>query len=132
MSQTPIIVTYDIKELFADLDKKMDDRFAAMDKKMDDRFTAMDKKMDDRFEKVDQRLEKLDTKVDRLEEKVNKLEVGQAEIRGDIKALDEKTSGLEKRVGNQEFLNRTTFGGVIVIIIGGMIKLVVDWLSFKP
>ncbi len=110
MSQTPITVTYDLKELLTNLDKKIDAR----------------------FDQLESRFDKLENRFDKLETKVTALEIGQAEIRGDIKALDEKVSGLDKRLSNQEFLNRTTFGGLVVIIIGGVAKLVIDWFSNKP
>lgn len=95
MSQTPITVTYDIKELFANLEKRMDDRFDRLEKRMDDRF-------------------------EKLEDKVNNLEKGIVEIKGEIKALD-------KRIDNQEILNRITLGGVIVVILGGAAKMFGWW-----
>ncbi|MDV3000846.1 MAG: hypothetical protein N5P05_002452 [Chroococcopsis gigantea SAG 12.99] len=99
MSQTPITVSYDIKELFTNLENKID---------------------------------KLESKIDKIDQKVTALEIGQAEIRGDIKALDEKVSGIEKRVGNQEFLNRTTVGGLILVIVGGLAKIIIDWFARQP
>lgn len=113
MSQTPITVTYDIKELFTNLERNIGARL--------DRF---EKRIDDRFEKVDQRF-------DKLEEKVNKLEIGQVELKSEIKKLDEKLSvqiaALDKRIDNQEILNRITLGGVIVVILGGAAKMF-GWL----
>ena len=35
-------------------------------------------------------LNKLDSKIDKLDEKIDKLATGQVEIKGDIKALDER------------------------------------------
>lgn len=51
------------------------------------------------FTKVNQRL-------DKIESSLTDLKVSQAEIKGDIKALDEKVNGIGKRLENQEFLNR--------------------------
>ena len=59
-------------------------------------------------------LTRIDNKLDKLSEDVTELKVGQAEIKGDLKAIDERLSGqikaldtkveqLDKRVGNQEF-----------------------------
>jgi chromosome segregation ATPase len=48
--------------------------------------TRFEHKMDNQFAEVNQKLEKID-------QRLNKLEVGQAELSGDIKALDEKLSG---------------------------------------
>ena len=43
-------------------------------------------------------LGKLDQKLDKIDERLNKLEVGQAEIKGDIKALDTKVEQLVRLV----------------------------------
>lgn len=51
-------------------------------------------------------LAKIDGRLDRIEANQNEFNVSQAEIRGDIKALDEKVSGLGKRLENQEFANK--------------------------
>ncbi|MDJ0688131.1 MAG: hypothetical protein QNJ41_06460 [Xenococcaceae cyanobacterium MO_188.B32] len=85
------------------------------------------------LKKLDSRFDKLDNRLDRIDERLNKLEVGQAEIKGDIKAIDEKLSGqikaldtkveqLDKRIGNQEFTNRGVLVGLIIVILGGAAK----------
>ena len=78
-------------------------------------------------------LGQINQKLDKLSTDVTELKVGQAEIKGDIKAVDEKLSGqikaldtkveqLDKRVGNQEFTNRGVLIGLIVVILGGAAK----------
>ena len=78
-------------------------------------------------------LGQINQKLDKIDSRLTKLEVGQAEIKGDIKATDEKLSGqikaldtkveqLDKRVGNQEFTNRGVLVGLIVVILGGAAK----------
>ena len=78
-------------------------------------------------------LTRIDNKLDKLSEDVTELKVGQAEIKGDLKAIDERLSGqikaldtkveqLDKRVGNQEFTNRGVLVGLIVVILGGAAK----------
>ncbi|MEL6929664.1 MAG: hypothetical protein AAFO95_13630 [Cyanobacteria bacterium J06600_6] len=78
-------------------------------------------------------LGQINQKLDKIDDRLTKLEVGQAEIKGDIKAVDEKLSGqikaldtkveqLDKRVGNQEFTNRGVLVGLIVVILGGAAK----------
>jgi hypothetical protein len=42
---------------------------------------------------------------------------------GDIKALNEKVSGIDKRLENQEFINRSIFVGLIIALVGGVVKL---------
>lgn len=68
-------------------------------------------------------LGQINQKLDKIDDRLGKLEVGQAEIRGDIKALDAKVEQLDKRVGNQEFTNRGVLIGLIVVILGGAAKL---------
>jgi hypothetical protein len=70
---------------------------------------SLDLKIEQRFDKVDERL--------------NKLEIGQADIKGDIKSLDTKTEQLDKRIGNVEFANRGILIGLVVVILGGAVKL---------
>jgi hypothetical protein len=70
---------------------------------------SLDSKIEQRFDKVDERL--------------NKLEIGQADIKGDIKSLDTKTEQLDKRIGNVEFANRGILVGLVVVILGGAVKL---------
>ena len=67
-------------------------------------------------------LGQINQKLDKIDDRLGKLEVGQAEIRGDIKALDTKVDQLDKRVGNQEFTNRGVLIGLIVVILGGAAK----------
>lgn len=65
---------------------------------------------------------KLDQRLDRMEISLNELKVSQAEIRGDIKALDEKVNGIGKRLENQEFTNRGILVAVVIALIGGAAK----------
>ena len=79
---------------------------------------------------INQKLDKLTEDVTELKTKdVTDLKVGQAEIKGEIKALETKVEQLDKRVGNQEFIpirgqaNRGILIGIVVIILGGAAKL---------
>ena len=60
-------------------------------------------------------------------EEVNNLKTGQAEIKGEIKSLDSKVDQLDKRVANQEFLNRGIFSGMLLIVLGAITKLFLGW-----
>jgi hypothetical protein len=77
--------------------------------------------------KIDQKIDKLEEKftqkLDTLSKDITELKVGQAEIKGEIKALEEKATGLDERVKNQEFVNRGVLVGLIVVILGGAAKL---------
>lgn len=68
----PTTLTYTLEEVLSRFEQKMDRQFAEVNQKMDKQFTE-----------VNQKLEKID---DRL----NKLEIGQAELIGEIKALDQR------------------------------------------
>ena len=70
---------------------------------------------------LNQRMDKLEESNKKLEKDLNDLRVGQAEIKGEIKALDNKIDGVEKRVGNLEFFNRVGVSS----LIGGIIALIV-------
>ena len=67
-------------------------------------------------------LTRIDNKLDKLSEDVTDIKVSLAEVKGDIKTLDTKVDGLEKRVGNQEFTNRGVLVGLILVILGGAAK----------
>lgn len=77
--------------------------------------------------KIDQKIDKLEEKftqkLDQISKDVTELKVGQAEIKGEIKALEEKVNGIDERVKNQEFVNRGVLVGLIVVILGGAAKL---------
>lgn len=67
-------------------------------------------------------LTRIGNKLDKLSEDVTDIKVSLAEVKGDIKTLDTKIDGLEKRVGNQEFTNRGVLVGLILVILGGAAK----------
>ncbi|NCS59509.1 MAG: DUF4164 family protein [Microcystis aeruginosa G11-04] len=81
-------------------------------------------------------LTRIEGKIDFLQrdvnERLNKLEIGQSELRGDIKALDERLTaeikGLTARVAYQEFTNRGILIALVVAILGGAAKI----LGFFP
>jgi predicted nuclease with TOPRIM domain len=83
---------------------------------MDRQFAEVNQKMDRQFAEVNQKLETIDNRL-------NKLEVGQAELSGEIKTLEEKVIGIDKRLDNQEFINRGVLVAVIIALISGVVKL---------
>ncbi|MEB3312103.1 MAG: hypothetical protein VKJ02_17900 [Snowella sp.] len=58
-----------------------------------------------------------------IQKDVTELKVSQTEIRGDIKVLDEKITGIGKRLENQEFIGRSIFVGIIFALLVGAVKL---------
>ena len=70
--------------------------------------------------KINQRLDKIDENVTDL--KVNQVRM-EERLSGQINLVDEKVSGLGKRLENQEFTNRGTLIGLIVVVLGGAAKV---------
>ena len=72
-------------------------------------------------------LTRIEGKIDKIDERLTKVEIGQSEIRGDIKALDDRLTteikGLTARVAYQEFTNRGILVALVVGILGGAAKL---------
>ena len=72
------------------------------------------------FVKINQRLDKIDETVTEL--KVNQVRM-EERLSGQINLLDEKMSGLDKRIENQEFTSRGILIGLIVVVLGGAAKV---------
>lgn len=66
---------------------------------------------------------KLNQRLDEVNTTLTDIKVNQAETRGDIKVLDEKITGIGKRLENQEFIARGIFVGVILALLAGAVKL---------
>ncbi|WP_375329358.1 DUF4164 domain-containing protein [Microcystis sp. BLCC-F210] len=98
-------VTYSLESVLTRIESKID---------------SLEKRMNERFDKVDERF-------DKVEDRLTKVEIGQAELKaelkGDIKVLDEKIEGLTVRVGYQEFTNRGILIALVVAVLGGAAKL---------
>ncbi len=98
-------VTYSLEAVLTRIESKID---------------SLEKRMNERFDKVDERF-------DKVEDRLTKVEIGQAELKaelkGDIKVLDEKIEGLTVRVGYQEFTNRGILIALVVAVLGGAAKL---------
>ncbi|MFM7578930.1 MAG: DUF4164 domain-containing protein, partial [Microcystaceae cyanobacterium] len=84
--------------------------------------------------KLEDILAKIDSRLENIENGLTDLKISQVEIKGEIKALDEKLSGqvktldekvtgMGKRLENQEFLNRGILTALIVALIAGAAKL---------
>ena len=68
-------------------------------------------------------LTKIDNRLDRIENDLTEIKINQSETRGEIKVLDEKITGIGKRLENQEFIGRSIFVGVILALLAGAVKL---------
>ena len=102
MTITPTTVNYPLEDVRDRFEQKRDRQFAKVNQKRDRQFAEVNQKL-------------------------NKLEIGQVELSGEIKTLDEKVSGIDKRLDNQEFINRGVLVALIVALIGGATKLF-GWL----
>ncbi|MBE9074450.1 DUF4164 family protein [Microcystis sp. LEGE 08355] len=120
-------VTYSLEAVLTRIESKID----SLEKRMDEKIDSLEKRMNDRFDKVEDRLTKVeigqaelkaelkgDIKV--LDEKIEGLK---GELKGDIKVLDEKVEGLTVRVAYQEFTNRGILIALVVAVLGGAAKL---------
>ena len=105
-------VTYSLESVLTRIESKID----SLEKRMNEKIDSLEKRMDERFDKVDERF-------DKVEDWLTKLEIGQADLKGDIKVLDEKIEGLTVRVGYQEFTNRGILIALVVAVLGGAAKL---------
>jgi NAD-specific glutamate dehydrogenase len=77
-------------------------------------------KIDQRLDRIEQSANDLKVTTARLEEKTESLE---KKIDSQGKILEAKLDGLDKRIVNQEFINRSVLAALIVGIIGGFAKL---------
>ena len=116
MTTNPPILTYTLEEILSRLDQKIEKQFTEVNQKMDRQFAEVNQKMEKQFAQVNQKLEIIDGRL-------NKLEIGQAEQSGEIKTLEEKVIGIDKRLDNQEFINRGVLVAVIIALISGVVKL---------
>ena len=113
----PIIQT-DIAEIFRDIKQEQKESKAKildLLKEFKQEFNDFKKEIDDRFDKIDNRFDKVDARL-------NKLENGQTELKGEIKTLNATVEQLDKRIANQEFLNRGVFIGLLLALLGGIVN----------
>ncbi len=79
-------------------------------------------------------LKDIQSKQSKILEEVKEVKIGQARLEGRIDTLDEKLSGqiktldakieqIDKRVANQEFINRGVLIGLILALLGGAAKI---------
>ncbi len=127
-----------------ELDKKIDSRFVELDRKIDTRFVELDKKIDSRFVELDKKIDDLDRRMQigfaevegkfgeiRGEIKTVRVEISEvrAELKGDIRAVEAKLEGFDKRISYQEFASRSIF----VTVLGGiLLALARFFFTFDP
>jgi murein lipoprotein len=75
--------------------------------------------------KIDRLSEQLNSKIDKLSEEVNNLRVDIANIKGEL-------TGVNKRLDNLEFTNRTIFVAIVTALMAGLVKLFLPNLPTNP
>ena len=68
-------------------------------------------------------LKQINTKLDKISEDIVELKIAQTTTNGKIETLDSKVENLDKRVGSIEFANRGIFISLLLLVLGGAIKL---------
>ncbi len=120
-------VTYSLEAVLTRIEGKIDSLEKRLDEKIDSLEKRIDEKIDSLENRIDEKIDSLENRIDerfyKIEYRLTKVEIGQAELKGDIKALDEKINGLTARVAYQEFTNRGILIALVVAILGGAAKL---------
>jgi predicted nucleic acid-binding Zn-ribbon protein len=83
--------------------------------------------------KIDSYQKDVSQKFDKIEERLTKLEIGQSELKGDIKALDSKVIETEKRINDLNGrLNITSnaFLGIVGILVTGILGILAKIVFF--
>ncbi len=120
-------VTYSLESVL----KEIKDSIKEVNQKIDTLQKDVNQKIDTLQKDVNQKIDSLETRMDerfdKVEDRLTKVEIGQAELKGElkgnIKVLDEKIEGLTVRVGYQEFTNRGILIALVVAVLGGGAKL---------
>ncbi|WP_414574700.1 hypothetical protein [Anabaena sp. CCY 9402-a] len=72
-------------------------------------------------------LGQINQKLDVLQKDITDIKIGQikleAELKGEIKALETEVKGIGKRLDTQEFINRSVVVGFVLALTAGAIKL---------
>lgn len=84
-----------------------------------------DKLSEDLNKKIDKVSEEVNGKIDKLSEEVNNLRVDFANAKGEL-------TGINKRLDNLEFTNRTIFVAIVTALLAGVVKLFFPNLSNTP
>jgi uncharacterized membrane protein YgaE (UPF0421/DUF939 family) len=83
--------------------------------------------------KIDSYQKDVSQKFDKIDERLTKLEIGQSELKGDIKALDSKLIETDKRINDLNGrLNITSnaFLGIVGILVTGILGILAKIVFF--
>jgi predicted nucleic acid-binding Zn-ribbon protein len=113
-------ISYTLEDFLERFEQKIDKQLAEINQKIDKQSAELNQKIDKQSADIKQEFVEVN-------QKLNKLEIGLVELSGEIKVLDEKFKGFDKRIDNQEFLNRGILGALVVALVAGAAKLL-GWL----
>ncbi|MCZ8248842.1 MULTISPECIES: LPP leucine zipper domain-containing protein [unclassified Microcystis] len=102
--------------------KELKDFIVGQFKEVNDK---IDKSSEQLNGKIDRLSEQLNSKIDKLSEEVNNLRV-------DIANIKEELTGVNKRLDNLEFTNRTIFVAIVTALMAGLVKLFLPNLPTNP
>ena len=89
--------------------------------KLDGRFD----RLDERFEKIDERFEKIDEKFEKIDTRLQKIELGQEEIKGEIKALKANQDNLKEQISEIKGSQKAQIWTLIVILATALLGILV-------
>ena len=84
--------------------------------------------------KIDSYQKDVSQKFDKIDERLTKLEIGQSELKGDIKALDSKLIETDKRINDLNGRLNTTsnaFLGIVGILVTGILGILAKIVFFS-
>lgn len=123
MTNIPTTLTYTLEEVLQRFEQRFERQFAEINQKMDKQFAEVNQKFAEVNEKMDRQVAEINQQFIEVNQKLHKLEIGQVELSGELKTLDQKIADIDKRLDNQEFINRGALVALIVALIGGTAKL---------
>ena len=74
---------------------------------------------------ISEQFKEVNGKIDKLSEEVNDLRVDLANVKGEL-------TGVNKRLDNIEFANRTIFVAIVAALMAGLVKLFLPNLPTNP
>ena len=74
---------------------------------------------------IKEQFKEVNGKIDKLSEEVNDLRVDLANVKGEL-------TGVNKRLDNIEFANRTIFVAIVAALMAGLVKLFLPNLPTNP
>ena len=142
----PVTVIYTLEDLFTRFERNINEKIDKQSAEVKKQFAEVDQKIERQSAEFEQQLTEVNQKIERqstefkqqfaevkqefaeVNQKLVKLEIGQATLAGDIKALDATVAGINKRIDNAEFFNRSVAVTLVAAVFGGLAK----WLGWLP